>query len=93
MTRKDYEMIAAAFRVTVDAARGHVDAHALGVALVATAATIANGCAKDNPRFDREKFMAACGFTARDVVPAPGDQMRAYFDAAVAYAVKTHAKP
>lgn len=62
MTRKDYEAIAAALR-----ASAHKEA---GDALVydskrlqhrSCCAYVADALARDNARFNRERFMAACG--------------------------------
>lgn len=60
MTRKDYVMIAEAIR---DAALEAKDAGLEALIHVETAATyIADGCKRENGRFDRSRFMAACGF-------------------------------
>lgn len=66
MTRRDFEAIARAFRVAVDAARGTPGEHAISVALVAAAAGIAAHCKEINPRFDTDRFMHACGFADKD---------------------------
>lgn len=71
MTRKDYELIAAAIKSHVDRLRapdrsGYAVANAaMGLPLAAvegTAKSVATALALDNPRFDRQRFMAACGF-------------------------------
>lgn len=56
MTRKDYVLIAEAFKVAAEA----VDyPERLGALLAAN--EIAHRLEQDNPRFDRPRFMAACG--------------------------------
>jgi 2C-methyl-D-erythritol 2,4-cyclodiphosphate synthase len=54
MTRKDYVAIAEAIALTVES---YDD-----VAVHAVADAIASVFASDNPRFDRGKFLTACGF-------------------------------
>lgn len=68
VTKRDFEMIAEAFR---DAAAplksadvmGHPD-RAARKALETAAAYIGDGLKQANPRFDFNRFYAACGFTA-----------------------------
>lgn len=65
MTRKDYVLIAAAFKQEledrpVDEA-GIYEPIALA-AMRATAGRLARMLESDNPRFDRERFLKACGF-------------------------------
>lgn len=61
MTRKDYELIASGFRYSKDSAD-------LGAApdfvdgIEDAARRISELLARDNPRFDRDRFLAACGF-------------------------------
>ena len=56
MTRKDYILIAEAFKSAAEA----VDyPERLGALLAAN--EIAHRLERDNPRFDRPRFMAACG--------------------------------
>ena len=50
MTKKDFEFIAA----LIDAARNGVDAENLATLAAAY-------CAEQNPRFDKDKFLVACG--------------------------------
>ena len=58
MTRKDYEAIAAAIKEVVDSNRwfkGNLGG------IQATAKAMADVMAADNPRFDRARFLKACG--------------------------------
>ena len=55
MTRKDYEMIAAAIERAT-----HSDEPLSQAALIVS--ELANTFKADNPRFDAEKFIRACGF-------------------------------
>lgn len=58
MTRKDYELIAAALaRANMTATRESLSAKT--IALVAY--ELADKLATDNPRFQRGRFLAACG--------------------------------
>lgn len=57
MTRKDYVLIAAAIKSQL----GFVP-HERDLTIEAVAKAIAAALAQDNPRFDRERFMKACGF-------------------------------
>lgn len=57
MSRKDYEMIAAVIRWRVNNP-GLVDKLTLGL----IAADLGMALKADNPRFDRDKFLEACGF-------------------------------
>lgn len=56
MSRKDYELIARAFRDTVERHIGDLSS------AQAAALRLAEALHKDNPRFDRQKFIEACGF-------------------------------
>lgn len=58
MTRKDYVKIAKHFNREVNTC---IDHGAPIASLVITARTLADELASDNPRFDRERFLAACG--------------------------------
>lgn len=64
MTRKDYVAIAAAIthaQAVMEASRcTETAASALGT----IAGTIADVMANDNPRFDRARFLKACGIAA-----------------------------
>lgn len=58
MTKKDYELLAKAIAETVE--HDYVTkAHPKHIYL--TARYIADSLAMDNPRFDRQRFLAACG--------------------------------
>ena len=59
MTRKDYILIAEAIKQTADMSRSFADAEALRGARL-TANHIATALGRDNPRFDRERFLKAC---------------------------------
>jgi hypothetical protein len=59
MTRKNYVAIARAIKATADDQREILGALST---LKLAAKRIADEMAFDNPRFDRERFMAACGF-------------------------------
>ncbi len=65
MTRKDYELIAACIaqaRQATEIGRNE-KARTSGVNAIRLAAIgTASGLLKDNPRFDRERFLQACGF-------------------------------
>ena len=56
MTKKDYILLADAFK-------GYFPLHRYegGLAKTALARRVADALEKDNPRFNREKFLAACG--------------------------------
>ena len=54
MTRKDYELIAKVFK---NAQELTTERAGVGV----TAYLLANELAQDNPRFDRARFLSACG--------------------------------
>ena len=54
MTRKDYQLIAEVLNYSLDAI---ID----DMALKALASNFADELALDNPRFDRARFLAACG--------------------------------
>lgn len=59
MTRKDYILIAEALK------EARAEALALragaGVGVTIAAVRLADALARDNPRFDRERFLKACG--------------------------------
>jgi hypothetical protein len=54
MSRKDFNAIAEAFRQLNEETMNHG-------AISLCAKRIANVCADSNPRFDRARFLAACG--------------------------------
>lgn len=63
MSRKHYQMIADGFKTQMDALPENVALRAAAqTALYAAADAIAYRLAQDNPRFDRSRFMRACGF-------------------------------
>ena len=72
MTKKDYELIAAAIKRTVDEARAYEHpAYGLSIRLSALedlANDLAGELTKTNPRFDQRRFLVACG-----VLPEGGD--------------------
>jgi len=60
MSRKDYVRIAAELREERETAIALFEPmHAAGIAVAAQA--VARVLAADNPRFDRARFLAACG--------------------------------
>lgn len=70
MTRKDYIMIAETFALTLareedidrgNAFEGRQTTYASGVRL--SIGAIADTLQRDNPKFDRKKFIKACGIT------------------------------
>jgi hypothetical protein len=66
MTRKDFELIADAFQhvALVGFASQEKGKRLSGVTVHATLArTLADALAADNPRFDRERFLTACGIS------------------------------
>jgi hypothetical protein len=59
MTRKDFELIAAAIRdATADALRAYGSSGKAGAEKVAR--LMATTLKQTNPRFDKERFLAAC---------------------------------
>lgn len=72
MTRKDFNEIAFALRSAVSA---DASTYATGAALAAAhevrsyvAHSLATYCARQNPRFDRARFLAACGLNVNEPV-------------------------
>lgn len=69
MTRKDYELVAMSLRITIEAARGMNNgpiSDTYGYAAWAAelaAKGLATSFAMDNPRFNKDKFLTACGIT------------------------------
>lgn len=61
MTRKDYVLIAEAIRDSVQHS-GELERKAIE----GTAKYVSYALRRDNPRFDRGRFMAACGFPASE---------------------------
>jgi hypothetical protein len=64
MTRKDFEMVASGFFRALREADDMEPAERLAArtGLSYAANNIANSCFDANPRFDRQRFMTACGF-------------------------------
>ena len=63
MTKKDYEMIAAAFAKQETATPADADNYTKGLYLGKRDAiyTLSEVFRKSNPRFDQERFLTACG--------------------------------
>lgn len=61
MTRKDYVLIAEAIRRATPHPLCELDAPLLRQQHGNVAARIADALASDNPRFDRARFLTACG--------------------------------
>jgi hypothetical protein len=59
MTRKDYELIANAFRLANGSTK--VTDYDAESALGLLAEILGDRLEQDNPRFDRERFLTACG--------------------------------
>jgi hypothetical protein len=59
MTRKDYVLIAAACAKAYATFSPRSSNHSNGARYVAEC--LADALGRDNPRFDRERFLAACG--------------------------------
>lgn len=65
MTRKDYELIAAALRMSrVGNLAGNENRALYNNGVDNAATNVADALASDNPRFDRERFLSACGVSA-----------------------------
>jgi hypothetical protein len=60
MTKKDYELIARNFRTTMATAK-RLKADASAGMILVLANSLAADLAIDNPRFNRETFLSACG--------------------------------
>lgn len=69
MTRKDYVAVAAAIRNAATRTVGNDDYDVYNelVSLSWAAQYIADVMAKDNPRFDRDRFMAATGVSPAQI--------------------------
>lgn len=61
MSRKDYELIAAALRAEMDLFKGETSPFALTqrATIIAIAQRIALSLSEDNPRFNSERFLEA----------------------------------
>ena len=60
MTRRDYVLIAAAMRHALESA-GPLAGRAFTVAHRITAGHLADALERENPNFDRARFLEACG--------------------------------
>jgi hypothetical protein len=58
MTRRDYVLIAAALKGAHDS---HIHTLPGAIGVRTAALTLADTLAQDNPRFDRDRFLKACG--------------------------------
>lgn len=65
MTRKDYVLLAAALRTALEATREDMqdsdDRFACVFGVIGAATAIADALARDNQRFDRDRFLKAAG--------------------------------
>lgn len=66
MSKKDYVAVAAAMKTEVDSIKQCLDSgakewYSAKVAMASVARDLAARFEADNPRFDRAKFLAACG--------------------------------
>lgn len=64
MTRKDFTLIADAIRNASEAAGDYADPAMARNGTYEAASYIAHALRRDNPRFERARFMEACGFPA-----------------------------
>ena len=64
MTRKDYELLAAAIWRASPTALAPADLPILRQAWAGTAHHVATALAAQNPRFDKARFLTACGVSA-----------------------------
>lgn len=62
MTRQDFEVIAQSIKRTVDVAKANSAADQSRIEGVKMAVNaVSDACAASNPRFDRARFLTACG--------------------------------
>ena len=61
MSKKDYVVVAAAINEAAYTSKGLADAESRADELARVADMLSEVFAADNPRFDRAKFLAACG--------------------------------
>lgn len=61
MTRKDYVMIAKHFKGSINYEQSFNNNQAGANSLKFLALTLSSSLEKDNPRFDRARFLDACG--------------------------------
>ena len=64
MTRKDYELIAKAIKTQVELSRTF-DEKGEELAVLNIARDLADALTRENPRFDRDRFMVACGLMSK----------------------------
>jgi len=64
MTKKDYELIAAAIKDN----REYDPMECYAEALDDVARSLATALQRDNPRFDRDRFLKACGVDAENIL-------------------------
>ena len=60
MTRKDFELLARTLRYEIETADGQFEEHG-AAALRAFAGSLATALGSTNERFDRDRFLTACG--------------------------------
>lgn len=60
MTRKDYQLIARALKTQMELSRTNNEEDGK-FAVINIAFDLVEDLAKDNPRFDRDRFLEACG--------------------------------
>lgn len=66
MTRKDYVLIAEAIKRAHDGDVGNLPRDNVRTGAFEAAHAIACALRRDNPRFERARFMAACGFAGSE---------------------------
>lgn len=62
MTKKHFEQIAAIIKARVDARKGRAGNEEVEWAMESRANALCGVFIEANPRFDKARFMAACGF-------------------------------
>ena len=66
MTRKDYILIAEAIKRAHDGDVGNLPRDGVRLGAYEVAHYLANALRRDNPRFERARFMSACGFPGEE---------------------------
>ncbi len=61
MTRKDYELLADAIRVSINLNKFHPQYEQRLSAIESVIFELADRLVSENPRFDRHRFLVACG--------------------------------